>query len=91
MFMYVLLTVLKYRHQTANIGYYWAVKRLSHLILCTFILFSYLQMYQHFVIFNKTLKINPAFTSIRECLPRTEWCLLYHRHSRYVMKYGMSH
>lgn len=27
---------------------------------------TYLQMYQHFVIFNKALKINPAFTRITE-------------------------
>lgn len=40
-----------------------------------------------FVIFNGTLKINPALTSIiEEEYPGLEWCLLYLRRSKYVMK-----
>lgn len=43
-----------------------------------------------FVIFNETLKINPASTSVTENVYLgLEWCLLYCRYPKYVMNYGM--
>lgn len=43
-----------------------------------------------FVIFNKTLKINPASTSVTENVYLgLEWCLLYCRYPKYIMNYGI--